>query len=125
MNPIETALNDLEQKIRADERERLANEFYERGDIGTLPGETSIIAWLLKSEGGGGQNRRITREDYLNGLINNRGERISRPEPQCVHIWHICEGQKCFEMRCGGYESYFYHDPTNRDAFGHPFKAGK
>lgn len=42
----ERLAQEVEGEIRADERERLANEAYERGDIGTETGP-DVWVWLL------------------------------------------------------------------------------
>jgi hypothetical protein len=57
-------IRDLEYSIRADERERLANEFLERGDIGTGLGEMRVDAWLMRQDGSANPRRRVTKKDY-------------------------------------------------------------
>ena len=108
-------VDELEYAIRADERERLANEFIERGDIGTGPGEMSIVAWLLKSEGGE-TRRRFTREDYLEGLVDNRGLRTAE---KCKYYWVGRWGQK---MYCHESATNPMHDVHNPTIFAHKFQ---
>jgi hypothetical protein len=145
-------IRELEYEIRADERERLANEFFERGDIGTQPGEMSVIGWLLKSEGGGGQRRRVTRENYTeprytgpmcvaerngtpftcakskNDPIHsvsghpNFHEFVPATAPRCNMTWHARQ-QGAPNIHCRELKDHVMHDPNNTSLFAHDFRT--
>lgn len=57
-----------EAAIRADERERLANDAYERGDIGK-EGEITVWDWLLRQDGTATPKRRLTRPAQADEVV--------------------------------------------------------